>query len=139
MPTKYDDIELAFNFVSSGQLCEHEAYLNIHTGEIYWYSEFSDIEDELPEDISDKNKYIAIPHKNDLGLGKRIVLNFSYEFLPKKAEEIEEIFHHRGAYSKFKNILEKAGLIEKWYEFENKTIDNALREWCKQNEIDINN
>lgn len=38
---------------------------------MYWYSEFDDDEEELPEDIDDE-KYIGIPHKTELDLGKRV-------------------------------------------------------------------
>ena len=137
MATNYSDIELAFEFVSSGQPFEHEAYLNIDTGEIYWYSEYGDNE-ELPVDIDVRNKYVTLPHKNDLDLGKRLVLKFSYEYLPEQANNIEMIFRKKGAYSKFKNILEKSEMIEVWYEYENKAKEHALREWCKLNKISIN-
>ena len=60
MAVTFKDIEYAFDFVNFGQPGEHEAYLNIHTGETYWYSEFGDNEEELPEDIDDENKYIAL-------------------------------------------------------------------------------
>lgn len=60
MAAKYKDIELAFDFVNSAQPCEHQAYLNIHTGETYWYTEFDDNEDELPDDIDDTRKSTVI-------------------------------------------------------------------------------
>lgn len=137
MAAKYTDIEFAFDFVNSGQPYEHEAYLNIHTGETYWHSAFDDIEEALPDDIDDSDKYISLPHKNDLGLGKRLVLNFTYEFIPQKSNEVEYIFSKKGAYAKFKRILDKTGLVEKWYEYENMACEKALREWCKLNGIKI--
>jgi hypothetical protein len=33
--------------------------------------------------------------------------------------------------------LESKGAIDKWYEYENKAQEEALREWCKINEIEI--
>ncbi len=138
MVAKFNDIEFAFDFVSFGQPGEHEAYLNIHTGETYLYSEFDDNEEELPEDIDDANKYIALPHKNDLKLGKKLVFEFTYQYLPEEAGKIESIFYKKGAYSKFKSILEGKGMIDKWYKYENEAQENALREWCKFNGIIIN-
>lgn len=138
MAINYKDIELAFDFVNFGQPYEHEAYLNLHTGETHWYSEFGDNEEELPEDVDDETKYIPLPHKNDLNLGKELVLNFTYKYLPDEIEKIETIFCNKGAYSKFKYLLETKSVIEKWYEFENEAQEKALREWCKLNEITIN-
>ena len=118
MAIDYKDIELAFDYVNFGQPYEHEAYLNLHTGETYLYSEFGDNEEELPDDIYDETKYISLPHKNDLNLGKKLVLEFTYQCLPEDAEKIENAFRNKGAYSKFKYILETKGKIEEWYEFE---------------------
>ena len=59
-------IEMAFEFVSSGQPCEHEALLDLDTGDIHYRSECGD--DETPKDIESRN-CLSIPHKNELGLG----------------------------------------------------------------------
>ena len=137
MAAKFKDIEGAFDFVSFGSLGEHQAFLNKHTGEIYWHSEFGDNEEELPEDIDDDKKYIELPHKNELNLGKKLVLRFSYQYLPNEVEKIESIFYKKGAYSMFKAILEAKGMLDKWYEYENTAQEEALREWCKLNRIEI--
>ncbi|MBT3206252.1 MAG: hypothetical protein HOM14_02145 [Gammaproteobacteria bacterium] len=138
MAINYKDIELAFDFVNFGQPYEHEAYLNLYTGETYWHSEIGDNEEELPDDIDDETKYIPLPHKNDLNLDKKLVLKFAYQYLPDDAEKVENIFGHKGAYSRFKDILETKGKVEEWYEYESKAAEKALREWCKINEIKIN-
>jgi hypothetical protein len=112
----FSEITMAFDFVSFGQPFEHQAFLNKETGKVYWHSEIGDNEEELPDDIEDK-KYIEIPHKNDMGLEKLLVLDFIYHQLPKEAENIQEIFRRKGAYSKFKRILENYGITGKWYKF----------------------
>ena len=90
MEIKYSDIEDAFIFASSGQPYECSAYISQETGKIYYQSDYGDF-DELPEDIEDP-KYVIIPHITDLDLGKRLVLNFAYEYLEDKAEDVEIIF-----------------------------------------------
>jgi len=134
-PIKFSYIKDAFDFVSFGQPMEHEAYLYLETGEIFWHSEVGDNEEELPEDIDDGEKYIAIPHKNDLNLGKRLVLSFAEEYLPESMEKVHEIFSQSGAYARFKDLLEYRGLLQQWYEYEEKVSDQALREWCRLNGI----
>ena len=136
MKVEFSEITLAFDFVSFGQPFEHQAFLNKETGKIYWQSAFGDNEEELPDDIEDK-KYVEIPHKNDLDLGKPLVLDFTYSHLPNESEKIEAIFRRKGAYSKFKAILENNGIIETWYKFESSAQEKALREWCKLSEIEI--
>jgi hypothetical protein len=136
MIVKFEDIQEAFDFVSFGEMYTHQAFLNRETGKIYWHSEFGDNEEELPNDLDDE-KYIEIPHKNELELGKRLVLEFAYKHLPSDAENIESIFSRKGAYSVFKSLLEKKGDLDKWYEFESQAQEKALRVWCKENGIKI--
>jgi len=133
---KFEDIVDAFDFVSFGQMFEHQAFLNKNTGKIYWHSEIGDNEEELPEDI-DSDKYIEIPHKKELNLGKFLVFDFAYEYLPNDADEIENIFRRKGAYSKFKALLERKKLIDKWYEFESKAQEKALKAWCEESGIKL--
>lgn len=109
---KYDDLELAIEFVSAGAFTGNEAYLCRESGVIYWHSELADDEEELPDDI-DSDKFIAIPHKNDLELGKPLILRFTREVLPEKEPEVQEIFGHRGAHARFKNMLEHCGKLQR--------------------------
>ncbi len=130
----FKDIQDAFDFVSFAQIGENQAYLDRETGKIYCYSEHGGYEEELPEDIDD-DKYIEIPHKNELELGKRLVLRFAYTYLPSEAEKIEAMFCAKGAYARFKDLLERVDALDSWYEFEAKAQEDALRAWCKDNEI----
>ena len=54
MPVSFLDLHLAFEFVSSGGMGENEAYLDRQSGKIYWHSEFGDNDEELPDDIDDR-------------------------------------------------------------------------------------
>jgi hypothetical protein len=81
MPVSLSDLQLAFEFVSSGGMSVNEAYLDRQSGKIYWHSEFGDNDEELPDDIGD-DKYISIPDKRQLDLGKALVLDFAREVLP---------------------------------------------------------
>jgi hypothetical protein len=47
MPVSFSDLQLAFEFVSSGGMGENEAYLDRQSGKIYWHSEFDDNDKEL--------------------------------------------------------------------------------------------
>lgn len=135
MAISYDEIENAFIFVSMDQQYMHNAYRCKETGRIFYTSEMGD-SDELPEDIDDP-KYISIPHKNDLDLGKDLVIEFASEFLPKELDRVYSIFRRRGAYSRYKELLSEKGLLDKWYKFEDDRQKAALKEWCVENGIKI--
>lgn len=132
----YSDIETAFMFVSMSPPCEHSAYLNKDTGDIYYVSEFGD-SDDLPDDLEENGNYIRIPHKHDLGLGRNLVFDFVAANLPDEFEKVRSIYSSKGAYARYKDLLEFKGLLEAWYEFENKAAGQALRQWCKDNDIKV--
>lgn len=132
----FDDILEAFETVSFGTSYEKEAFLCKETGRIYYYFEdMNDMSDELPDDIHDNGKYIQIPHKNELGLGKKLPLSFVQHELPGDLDCLCRIFRKKGAYSRFKDLLEKRGILEKWYEFEAEATDKALCDWCEINSV----
>ena len=136
MPVSFLDLLLAFEFVNSGGMGENQAYLDRQSGKIYWHSEFGDNDEELPDDIDDK-KYILIPDKRELDLGKPLVLDFAREFLPDDYDEVRRIFSRRGAYRRYKDLLVRRGALDLWYDFSNKAEEAALREWCMENGIDL--
>ena len=133
---KFHDIENAFMFVSMAPQFENSAILSKVTGEIYYVSSIGD-SDELPDDVEDADKYTEIPHKNDLDLGKALVLEFVSEHLPGDFQEVTRIFNRKGAYGRFKQLLESKGLLEQWYAYEERKQETALREWCAANGIEV--
>jgi hypothetical protein len=137
MAIEFQDILEAFELVSFGSMYEHQAFLDKSTGKIYYHSEYGDEMEELPEDIDDE-RFIEIPHKNELDLGKKLVLEFVHLYLPDEVGRIQAMFDRKGAYSRYKALLEQKDLLEKWYEFESKEQEKALREWCGANAIEIN-
>ncbi len=136
MAVSFSDIENAFLFVSMDQQFMHMAYLCKETGQIFYTSEMGD-SDELPDDIDDPDKYITIPHKNELDLGKDLVIEFTSEYLPGELERVYSIFRHKSAYSRYKDLLESKGVLKNWYEYENERQKVALKKWCKENKIQI--
>ena len=134
---KYDDLESAFEFVSAGVPTEHSAYISRATGQIYWVSDLADNEEELPEDIESADRYLSVPHKKDLDLGRYLVTRFVRQALPDSEAQVEAIFHRRGAYGRFKDLLDAKGQLENWYRFEAAAQDEALRKWCAENDIEL--
>jgi len=136
MEIKFSDIELAFEYVSSATMTSNTAVLCKETGEIYYSSDYDD-GDEIPEELYDREDCIEIPHKNDLNLGRNLVFEFVEQFLPGDFERVRQIFRRRGAYGRYKDLLEDRGFLKKWYEFENTRQTETLREWCEENDIPL--
>ena len=134
---KYEDLSAAFDFVSFAAPMEHHAYISMDTGTIYWISEMNPLEEEVPEDLETSDRYIAIPHKNDLDMGSDLALRFTAEELPGLYSRVEEFFRRRGAYARFKELLASEDSLDKWYAFEAESTARALRHWCTENGIEI--
>jgi len=127
------DLELAFDFVRSGPQYQNHAYISLETGRIYWSSPLMDVEEEpLPDDIEDASAYIAVPHKNDLGVGRELVFDFITQHLPDAYEAVAGFFRQRGAYRQFKQFLVRRKMLERWFQFEDKATEAALRAWCEE-------
>ena len=134
---KYDDLIEAFYFVGSAPM-EHQAFIALDTGRIYWISELGPLDDEdLPDDLDESDRYIEVPHKSELGLGRRLVFRFVEEHLPGAYGRVQGFFSRRGAYPRFKALLDEAGCLDKWHAFETQSIEQALKAWCEDHEIEL--
>jgi hypothetical protein len=133
---RFSDIQDAFSFVSSAPYGMHSAFLRKDTGQILYRSEMAGI-DEVGDEELDWDKCVEIPHKNDLDLGQRLVFEFVGEHLPDDYHRVQQIFRRREAYGRFKDLLESRGRLQSWYAFESQREEQALRQWCEENEIEL--
>ena len=134
---RFDDLREAFDFVSSAAPMEHSAYVSLDTGAIYWISELNPLEEEVPDDLETSTRYVAVPHRTELDLGSRLALRFAAGELPDRYPQIEGFFRRRGAYARFKDLLDAEGFLDKWDAFEAEATERALRKWCAANGIRI--
>jgi hypothetical protein len=134
----FNDLLDAFLWVSGAAPDEYEAHISRLTGKIYWVglADFG-IKEELPEDIGNPDLYIGIPHKNDLDLGRSLVFRFTEAYLPESCDLVYGFFRKRRAYANFKDLLVQKGQLEHWHDYENKATEQALREWCEDNNLEI--
>ena len=133
---KFTDIDMAFEFASSSSFSDNEAFLCLKTGKIYYSSDLIDEDEEpLPDDIYDNQKYIPIPSKQELDLGRALVLEFMDKYLSLDYELVYSMFRKAGAYSRYKNYLLKVNKLDEWHQYENNAQTEALKDWCSDNEI----
>ncbi len=121
-----------------GDPYQNEAFMCLQSGKIYLRTDLLDEEDqELPDDIEDEKKYIRLPNKHQLDLGKPLVFAFIRRFLPDDYDEVRAIFSRRGAYARFKDLLHRKGALQQWHDFESKAEEEALRDWCNLKSIEL--
>lgn len=128
---KYSELEMAVEFVSGGDFIDAQAYISRETGRIYWVSDDDGLEEELPDDVGDPDRYVAVPGKRDLDLGKPLVLKFAARYLADDYEEVQRIFSRKGAYSRYKDLLQDRRKLEDWYEYEQAAVEKELMEWAE--------
>lgn len=135
-PVKFDDLLAAYEWVS-GSPNDNAAFVSRATGNVHWSSSIAELDEELPEDIDDGSIYVALPSKHDLDLGKGLALAFAEEQLADSYQTVTNIFRQRGAYGRFKELLERKGLLAAWYDFQAKATERALREWAAEEGLSI--
>lgn len=133
---KYGTIEDAYFFVSSARYGEHSAVLRRDTGQVYYRSEMADLDEIADADLR-SGHCIEIPHRNDLGLGHDLVFAFIEDGLPEHYERVRRFFRRPGAYARFKTLLASMGLLQLWYDFEAQREAAALRQWCADSDIEL--
>lgn len=133
MPTvSLDQLQDAMLWVSSDFL-DNEAYVCRQTGKIFLVADDSGMMDEedVPEDIHISDRYLHVPDKRDLDLGKQLVFDFSSQYLAQHYNDVRDMFRRKGAYRHFKDFLERQDMLEKWYAYSDKQEAKALAEWCE--------
>ncbi|MDG5978282.1 hypothetical protein H010_23731 [Hydrogenophaga taeniospiralis CCUG 15921] len=72
-----------------------------------------ELEDEPPTALETSSRYLATPHhKNELDLGRELVLAFVAQELPGEYDRCADFFRRRGAYGRFKGYLESRDVLE---------------------------
>lgn len=133
----FDDLESAFLWVSGTAQYDNAAYISKATGQVFLDSASHETEDELPEDYEDALLYWTVPHKNELNLGRSLAFEFVEERLPDQLKNVQRIFHERGAYRRFKDLLDRKCLLDDWYDFERVATEAALLAWAKREGMNV--
>ena len=46
------------------------------------------------------------------------------------------LIHQKGAFRKFRQVIEQTGILQKWYEFRDKKYEDIVKEWCETNGLE---
>ena len=128
----------AVDFASIDGSSGNEAFIELQTGKIYVRSAQAGMQDDgFPEDIDDPDQYLPVPSTRDLGLGSRVALAFAAEEMPGDYDIVSDIFRQRGAFRRFKILLDQRDKLERWYEYQEQAKEEALADWCEANGIEM--
>jgi hypothetical protein len=133
----YSELLDAFEFVSASAPLDNRAFIDRETGKIHCLSSGFDFEEEVPDDLESSDRYVEVPRKYDLDLGRDVVLSFIKQELPGEYETVFAFFRRKGAYRRFKEFLDSRNQLERWYEYESRETEKALRLWCDENGLEL--
>lgn len=78
---------------------------------------------------------MPVPHQRDLNLDTKLVFDFAAEHLAEQYDDVRTIFRSKGAYGRFKALLEHQGALENWYAYSDERTLSALEEWCQSERL----
>ena len=76
-----------------------------------------------------------IHYMSELDLGAELALSFTAAELPDCHDRVADFFRRKGAYGRFKALLESKRVLERWYAYESDATEKVLRQWCAENDI----
>jgi hypothetical protein len=134
----YTELEDAHRWADGGDL-SYVAWICRATGRIYLQDESGEtgLDEPLPEDIDDEARYVQVPDARDLDLGTALVFEFTAQCMPNAYDEVRQMFRKRGAYSRFRSLIERNGQLQAWYEFQEQATEKALRSWATENGFEV--
>jgi len=136
---RLDQLQDALDWASSDSLT-NEAYVCRETGLIYWIpgdAGIADEEEDAPRDIHDIEKYALVPDKYYLDLGNKLVFDFAARYLADQYDAVRAMFRRKGAYRRFKVLLQQRNLVEQWIAYSEEQTRKALEDWCESEGLGV--
>ena len=131
-----EDIMIAYDFVSTGVSGDARVVLDKKTGKLHYESVAAG--EEIEEDL-DWEDCVEVPDKYDLDLGNQLVFDFVRQHMPDEYDRVSGYFRSKGAFRRFKDLLESQDLLEVWYGYEDQRVEESLRRWCEANGVELEN
>jgi len=134
---------------------ESNSYLNKKTSEVVLIADGEIRSAESDEDVSVhadwyleaierarqflKNEQDYIPLPSQYAFHEyRVIEQFVY-YLPieEQREELLSLIKGKGAFSRFRAGVERLLLTERWYQYRDKALLDFAKDWCQDNDIEI--
>lgn len=117
------------------------AYYDLEKQELIWYTEDfgyqQDEDDEVLEEMIEegwRTRFFKLPDKFDIN-EYRFMEDFIYDEIPAGAirDQFESAIRGRGTFRRFRNLAERLGIIDEWYDYKEKAQKKLAIEWCEEN------
>lgn len=114
-------------------------FLDLETGEsVFLVDELiTGLDNEGLEDEIDENpeRYLRLPTKFEIH-EYHIMEEFIWTLKGEKANKLEYAIQGRGAFQRFKNAVNRMGISQQWYDFQEKYYRKLAIEWCRDHGLE---
>ncbi|SEM37885.1 Uncharacterised protein family (UPF0158) [Butyrivibrio sp. ob235] len=103
-----------------------------------YFGDFDEDDEELSELIEEgfNERFFRLPTKFDIH-EYRIMEHFVYD-LPagEDQDRLERAIRGSGAFRRFRDNIERMGLLQNWYDYKDEAYKEIAREWCDDNSFE---
>lgn len=114
-------------------------FLDLETGEsVFLVDELiTGLDNEGLEDEIDENpgRYLRLPTKFEIH-EYHIMEEFIWSLNGEKADKLEYAIKGRGAFRRFKDGINRMGISQQWYDFQEKYYRKLAIEWCRDHGLE---
>lgn len=114
-------------------------FLDLETGESVFLADelITGLLNEGMEDDIDENpdRYIRLPTKFEIH-EYHIMEEFIWTLQEEKANKLEYAIQGRGAFRRFKDMVNRMGIAQQWYNFQSEYYKKLAVEWCKGHQVE---
>lgn len=114
-------------------------FLDLETGESVFLADelITGFDNEGLGDEIDENpeRYLRLPTKFEIH-EYHIMEEFIWTLEGEKARKLEYAIKGRGAFRRFKDMVDRMGIEQQWYDFQAGYYRNLAIEWCRVHELE---
>lgn len=114
-------------------------FLDLETGESVFIADelITCLDNEGLEDEIDDNpeRYLRLPTKYEIH-EYHIMEEFIWSLEGEKAAKLEYTIQGRGAFRRFKDMVNRMGIAQQWYDFQTDYYKRLAKEWCRNHELE---
>lgn len=110
-------------------------FLDLETGESVFLADelATGLDNEGLEDEIDENwnRYLRLPTKFEIH-EYRIMEEFVWTLKGERANKLERAIQGRGAFRRFKDMINYMGIEQQWYDYEAEYYKKLAIKWCQE-------
>jgi len=114
-------------------------FLDLETGESVFLADElvtgldnEGLEDEIEENLE---RYLRLPTKFEIH-EYHIMEEFIWTLKVDRADKLEHAIQGRGAFRRFKDMVDRMGISQQWYDFQAEYYRKLAIEWCQEHGLE---